>query len=243
MTILKEVSKTIDTAVVLAGGCGSRLWPLTKDCPKPMIRLLGKPILQWVIEWLRKEGINHVVLGVAYQKKSVVDYFGDGEKFGVTIDYSTHSIEGETGEGFRLAIERYVDSEVFVAMNGDEITSTNLGAFTKFHLERKPIASILVSPLKYPFGILKIDSNDKIIAFDEKPLIYSMLVSTGIYVFDRQIVAYLPLRGRIEENTFPILAEKGLLLAHRLNGYWFTVNTRKDLKTTELELKKWVECV
>lgn len=235
---MKKSSKPVNTAVVLAGGPGSRLCPLTNSCPKPMIRLLDKPILQWIIEWLKKGGIKHVVLGVAYRKESIMEYFGDGEKFDVNIDYSTHSIEGETGEGFRLAIDRYVDSEVFMAMNGDEITNTNLHAFIKFHRKHKPIASILVSPLKCTFGMVKVDNNHKIVAFNEKPKIYSVLVSTGIYMFDRQIVDYLPLRGRVEESTFPILAEKGLLLAYPLNGQWLTINTKKDLETAELELKK-----
>ena len=241
MIILEKSFKPVSTAVVLAGGVGSRLWPLTNNCPKPMVRLLGKPILQWVIEWLRKGGVKHVVLGVAYRKESVVDYFGDGEKFGVNIDYSTHSCEGETGEGFRLAIDRYVDDEVFVAMNGDEITNTSLHRFVKFHLKHKPVASILVSPLKCPFGTIKVDDNHKIIAFDEKPTIHSVLVSTGTYLFDHQIVDYLPSRGRIEETTFPILTKEGALLAYRLNGQWLTINTHKDLARAKLELKNWQE--
>jgi len=208
-----------------------------------MLRILGKPILQWVIEWLKKGGIEHVVLGVAYRKESIMEYFGDGEKFGVNIDYSVHSVEGETGEGLRLAIDRYVDREVFVAMNGDEITNTNLCDLMKFHLKHSPVASILVSPLICPFGTVKTDNNHRIIGFSEKPIINSVLVSTGIYVFDKLIVDYLPIRGRIEEKTFPILAEQGLLLAYQLNGQWLTINTKKDLETTELKMKKWIDGV
>lgn len=237
MTILEESYKPVSTAVVLAGGAGSRLWPLTNNCPKPMVQLLGKPILQWIIEWLKTGGIKHIVLGVAYRKESVMDYFRDGEKFGVSIDYSIHSIEGETGEGFRLAIDRYVDDKVFVAMNGDELLNTNLHSFIKFHLMHKPVATIMVSPLKCPFGTLKVDNDHKIVAFDEKPTIHSVLISTGVYVFDHQIVDYLTPTGRIEETVFPTLAEKGLLLAHRLNGQWLTINTRKDLIAAELALK------
>src|SRR3990170_8059704 len=116
----------LKTAVVLAGGEGTRLRPLTNDVPKPMIKILGKPILQWVIEWLTNNGISNIVIGVSYKKEAVMNYFKDGSEFNCNIRYSVHSIEGETGEGFRLAIRRHVDDDIFLAMNGDEMTNFNI---------------------------------------------------------------------------------------------------------------------
>ena len=92
------MKQSIKTAVILAGGEGTRLRPLTNNIPKPMVRVLGKPILQWVIEWLKNNEVRNIVIGVAYQKESVIDYFKDGSKFGVRIKYSVHAIDGETGE-------------------------------------------------------------------------------------------------------------------------------------------------
>ncbi|MEM7824408.1 MAG: sugar phosphate nucleotidyltransferase, partial [Candidatus Aenigmatarchaeota archaeon] len=111
----------VKTAVVLVGGAGLRMYPLTENKPKCMIEIAGKPILFWVLNWLKSNGIKNVVVGVAYKKEIVVNYLKNNN-FGLNIAISEHSVEGETGEGFRLAIERYVNDENFIAMNGDELT-------------------------------------------------------------------------------------------------------------------------
>lgn len=230
----------VKTAVVLAGGAGLRLRPLTKDQPKAMVRVLNKPILQWVVEWLKHCGIKHVVIGVAYRKETVMDYFGDGSKLGVKINYSVHSIDGETGRGFRLAINRFVNDDVFVAMNGDELTNFDLTEMTHFHCKHGHTATIAVTNPRSPFGVVKMSENGLILAFNEKPVISSLLVSTGVYVFSRDIEDYLPQKGRIEETTFPMLAKKKLLGGYLMKETWLTVNTIKDLKLTESVLKKKV---
>lgn len=238
---MKRNFKGIDTAVVLAGGIGSRLWPLTNNNPKPMVKLLGKPILEWVVDWLKREKIKRIIMGVAYRKEAVMDYFKDGREYGVDIQYSVHSIDGETGEGFRLAIERFIDDEVFLAMNGDEITNENINLMAKFHFKHNPIATMLVSPLRCPFGTLEIDEKNYVRNFNEKPIIPSVLVSSGIYIFNHTIVDFLPTKGKIETTTFPKLAEERELFAYILKGYWFTVNSRKDLMLVSNELNKMLE--
>jgi len=231
----------VKTAVVLAGGAGLRLRPLTKDQPKAMVRVLNKPILQWVIEWLQHHGIKHVIIGVAYRKETVMDYFEDGSEFGVKISYSIHTVDGETGEGFRLAINRFVNDDVFVAMNGDELTNFDLKDMINFHRKHERIATIAVTNPRSPFGVVKVAENGLILAFQEKPMIPSLLVSTGVYVFSRNIKDYLPEKGRIEETTFPMLAKKKLLVGYVMKeNVWLTVNTVKDLKYAESILKKKV---
>ena len=229
----------VRTAVVLAGGAGLRLRPLTNDKPKAMVEVLGKPLLQWVVEWLRDNDIKHLVMGVAYKKEAILDYFGDGSKFGLQIDYSVHSVDGETGEGFRLAIERYVKDDVFVAMNGDELTNFDLSQMVQFHLSQKPIATIAVSPLRSPYGVVDLSLNDDVLGFVEKPVIDSVLVNSGIYIFDKEILAYLPEKGSLERVTLPQLARSRLLKAYHLNGLWLTVNSMKDLEAAESELSKF----
>lgn len=237
----------VKTAVVLAGGAGLRLKPLTNCCPKPMVELLGKPVLQWVIEWLKSNGVSDVVLGVAYRKESVIDYFKDGSEFGVKIKYSVHSVEGETGEGFRLAISRHVTDDTFVAVNGDELTNFNLKDLIAFHTTHNPVVSIAVAHPRCPFGIIKVQENGLVDSFVEKPLIPSLLVSIGVYLFSRRIIDYLPKKGSIEKTVFPLLASEKLLRAFPINGTWLTVNTMKDLKAAESILKrkvrdgKWLE--
>ena len=228
----------VKTAVVLAGGAGLRFRPMTKDQPKVMVRILNKPILHWVIEWLRYSGIKRVVIGVAYCKEAVMNYFDDGLQFGVEIDYSVHSVDGETGEGFRLAINRYVRDDAFVAMNGDEITNFDLRDMIDFHCRYGHVATIAVANPRSPFGLIEMGKNGLIKAFMEKPVIPSLLVSMGIYVFNRSIENYLPEKGRIEEMTFPLLVKNKLLRGYTMKGTWLTVNTMKDLRLAENILKK-----
>ena len=231
----------VETAVVLAGGAGLRLQPLTRDQPKVMVRVLDKPVLQWVIEWLRHSGIKRVILGVACSKEAVMNYFGDGSKFEVEIRYSVHTVGGETGEGFRLAITRYVHDDVFVAMNGDEITNFDLGNMINFHLKYGRTATIAVTNPRSPFGVVDVGKNGLVLQFKEKPLIPSLLISTGIYIFSRGIKNYLPEKGPIEETTFPLLVKKKILGGYKMNGTWLTVNTIKDLRLAESILEGKVE--
>jgi len=231
----------IKTAVILAGGEGLRLRPLTNDRPKPMIEVLGKPLIHWTINWLKKYGVEHVVIGVAYKKDAVIDYFGDGSKFGLNIEYSNHSIDGGTGEGFRLAITRFVDEDNFLAMNGDELSNLNVDELSKFHLGHKPVATIVVSPLKSPFGIIATDKDDSVVSFIEKPTIESVLVSTGIYMFNKKIVDFIPEKGSIEKITFPLLVTNKMLKAYRFNGKWITINNLKDIQLAEDTLSSWKE--
>lgn len=225
----------IRTAVILVGGSGLRMRPYTEDMPKCMIPLRGKPLIYWTLTWLRDYGFNHIVLGVAYRKEAVIEYVRENP-VGVDVDFSEHTQEGETGEGFRLAIERHVSDENFLAMNGDELTNLNLERFVEFHLKQKPVATIAVSPMHSPFAVLEIDGND-IIEFKEKPILEDELVSAGIYVFNHAILDYLPLKGTIEKTAFPMLAERRLLKAFRLDKdeRWLTINSVKDLSVAEKE--------
>lgn len=223
----------IQTGIVLVGGAGLRMRPLTEDVPKAMIKLYDKPLLYWTLNWLKKYRFKHVILGVAYRKEVIIDYVRKNP-FGLDIDCSVHTVEGGTGEGFRLAIERYVDDENFLAMNGDELTNLNLKKLTDFHLKNKPVATIAISPMRSPYGIIEIRGNS-IVGFMEKPILEDKLVSAGVYIFNHGILDYLPARGALETTTFPLLAQRGLLKAYRLgkDERWITLNTIKDLSIAE----------
>ncbi|MEW6506083.1 MAG: sugar phosphate nucleotidyltransferase, partial [Chloroflexota bacterium] len=183
-----------------------------------------------------KWGFKHVVLGVAYRKEVIKDYLKKNP-FGIDVDLSEHTVEGETGEGFRLAIQRFVKDESFLAMNGDEITNLNLERLEEMHLKHKPVATIAVSPMRSPFGILELDG-DNIVGFKEKILLEDKLVSIGVYMFNHAILDYLPTTGSIEKTAFPALAQKRLLKACRLakEEMWLTINSVKDLSVAEKQL-------
>jgi mannose-1-phosphate guanylyltransferase len=235
------LSRSVDrprTAVVLSGGEGIRLRPITKDLPKGLVKVGGKPLLQWVVEWLRASGIRNVVMGVAYLKDQIVDYFGDGARFGVDIRYSVHTVEGGTAEGFRLAIARHVDEHTFFALNGDQITDIKLTKMFHRHLASKAMATIAVVHPRLPFGLVTVDRHNNCKDFLEKPVLKDRFISTGAYVFDRAITGHIPQRGDIERATFPKLARRGKLAAYRHPGSFITVNSLRELEEAETALKE-----
>lgn len=233
----KANTARIKTAVVLAGGEGLRLRPLTSDKPKVMIPVAGKPILEWILQWLIANGISRIVVGVAYKKDVITEYV-TRLKLPATIEFSEHTVEGGTGEGFRLAIERFVQDDTFLAMNGDEITDIKISELESFHRRCGGLATIAVANLRSPFGVVELH-DDKIVQFKEKaPL--DAWVSTGIYAFNHGVLQHLPVRGSIEVETFPKLARLGKIAAYRHKGFWGTLNTLKDLHELEKELTQGV---
>ena len=238
MKLGEEPSKRkIKTAVIIAGGEGLRLRPLTSDKPKVMISVAGKPILDWIMQWLVDNGISHIVVGVAYKKNAVIEHVRQ-LNLPFRLDFSEHTVEGGTGEAFRLAIERFVPDGTFLAMNGDEITDINVSDFAEFHLRVGGLATIAVANLRSPFGVVKV-KDDRIVGYEEKPILDS-LVSTGVYVFSRGIVDFLPVKGNVEVETFPQLSRSGKIAAFRHTGFWGTLNTLKDLRELESDLSRGI---
>jgi mannose-1-phosphate guanylyltransferase len=230
--------KKIETAVILVGGAGLRMRPFTEDQPKCMVLINRKPLIHWTVSWLKSYGFKHLVLGVAYHKEVVINYLKNNSQ-GLKIEFSEHTVEGETGEGFRLAIHRFVKDDDFLAMNGDEITSLDLERLEELHLKNKPVATVSVAPMRSPFGILELEGDD-VVSFKEKPFVESMFVSIGVYVFNQKILSYIPQNGSIEKTVFPLLAKNRALKACRLKPeeLWLTINSVKDLSVAEREFAK-----
>ncbi len=230
----------IKTAVLLVGGKALRLRPYTEDIPKCMVKIEEKPLIEWIFEWLKDNGIENVVLGVDYKKEIIMDYIKDGNRFGLNVKYNIHSGAQDTGDAFRLAIENCnVQDEHFLAMNGDELTDISLKNLFRFHIEHSPIVTIVTAPLKSPFGIVDINENNTIVKFKEKPILGDRFVSAGIYIFSQKIRDYLPEKGRLEETTFVKLAEEGKLKAFKYFGFWSTLNTPKDLEAMKKAVKNY----
>jgi len=187
--------------VVLSGGEGIRLRPITADLPKGLVKVGGRPLLQWLVEWLKANGVTNIVMGVAYLKEQIIDFFGDGTRFGVGIQYSIHTVAGGTSEGFRLAVNRYVEDQTFFALNGDQITDLRLKTLLAKHQKSETLSTIAVVHPRLPFGLVKVDKNDYCRGFLEKPVLKDVNISTGIYVFEREIVEHLPRIGDIERTT------------------------------------------
>jgi len=226
----------IKTAIIIAGGKGTRLEEKTEERPKPLIKVAGVPLIERIILWLKKEGVENIILGVAYKKEMIKEYLGNGDSLGVNIYYTEHNEDGGTEDAFKLAVEKASEFEDnFYAMNGDQITDLSLERLTRAHLRIDSLATIVTVNLKTDFGIVEVDKN-KIISFREKGKVPNVLMNSGIYVFNKKIKDYLE-GGNIEENTFRKLAREGKLYSFYYPGLWMTINDKKELKKVEEHFK------
>lgn len=229
----------LETAVIIAGGKGTRLEEKTEDLPKPMISVDGIPLIERVIGWLKKNEVKNMVIGVAYKKEKIMDYLGNGSNLGVNIKYTYHDENGGTEDAFKAAIEQSgIQDENFYAMNGDQITDLQLEGLTNAHLRNGAIATLVTIRLRTNFGIIDVDTQNRITRIHEKWSVPNVLMNSGIYVFNQGIRGYLQ-GGNIEENAFRKLAAEGKLCSFYYDGEWMTVNDKKELKKAEEFLRRY----
>jgi len=225
-------------AVILAGGIGTRMRPLTYLMPKSMLPIGGKPLLERTIKWLKGYGIRDVVICVAYLKNQIVDYFGDGSKFDVNIEYAEADMPLGTAGQLKTA-EKNI-SDTFLAMNGDIVTTLNLENLIGFHKDQEGIGTIALKKfeVKVPYGYITLDSDSTIVSFQEKPVL-SFLANAGIYTLDPEVFDHIPL-GRVvslETETFPELISIGKRLnSYYEDAYWADVGTLTDFERVDNEL-------
>jgi mannose-1-phosphate guanylyltransferase len=219
---------------ILAGGFGKRLKPLTDTRPKPMIEVLNVPIIEWQIRWLRKFGIKEFVLCVGYMKEQIIDYIGNGAKFGSKIDYSFEEKPLGTGGALLNAKELLSDQDSFFVLNGDVLTELDPN-----RLNIANSNSLAVVPLRSPFGVVELDENSKVRGFVEKPEIPDKWINAGIYRLTQQVFGYLPQKGNIEVTALPALAKEGKLQAVRYKGvFWRSIDSHKDIEEASNEMKE-----
>ena len=227
-------------AVILAGGLGRRLRPLTSDRPKPMVEVAGKPIVEWQIMWLKKYGIRTFIVLTGYLKEKIIDYLGSGSRLGVNITYVVEDVPLGTGGAIKNAEGILKKIDRFIVINGDIITNIDVNILLNSLTDRY-LASIALVPLKSPYGIVKVDEEGNVRSFLEKPLIKDYLINAGVYVMRPGILDYLPVKGDIEKTTFPTLASKGLLKGVVFeNVYWRSIDTLKDLEEVSKDIEDGV---
>jgi len=178
-------------AVILAGGLGTRLQPYTTFLPKPMLPLGEKPILEHLVEWSKKNGIKSIVLCVSYLRKTIEDYFEDGKRLGVNIEYAISDKPLATAGQLKTA-EKFID-ETFVCMYGDSIYNFNLRKMIKQHQQKKSFVTMSLHEYKtnLPYGVIETTKNNKVIAWNEKPEIKAN-INMGCYVMQPEIMKFIP---------------------------------------------------
>ncbi len=213
-------------AVIMAGGFGTRIQPLTSNIPKPMIPLANRPIMLHIVELLKKHGITDLVMLLYHQPDIIKNFFRDGADFGVKIEYVTPLQDMGTAGAVKCA-EKYID-ERFMVISGDLLTDFNLKKIIDFHADNKALATITLTPVKDPlqFGVVITDRQKKITQFLEKPgwgEVISDTINTGIYVFEPEIFQFIPEGENFDfsQNLFPFLLEKKYpLFGYPVKGYW-----------------------
>lgn len=227
-------------ALILAGGFGKRLRPLTQEKPKPLIEIKGKPILAWQFEWLKKGGINEVILAVGYLKEKIIEEIGSGKRYGVRVGYVVEDEPLGTAGGLKNAEHVLKNEKYFYVLNGDIITNLNLKKLSDM-VSGNIVGAIAVVPLKSPYGIIRFDpGSGEILSFVEKPVLKEYWINAGVYCLTPKIFEYLPEKGDIEQTAFPILAERRLLKAVIYTDVlWKSIDTHKDVEEAEKLLSKY----
>ena len=227
-------------AIILAGGLGERLRPLTDTTPKPLLPIKGKPIVEHAINNFKKHGIKDIILCIGYKADKIKQHFKDGEQLGVNIQYSVENKPLGTGGAIKKASENI--KETFIAINGDNLADFNWTEIIKQHKENNAKITLTLYPVEdvTKFGIAKLDSN-KIIEFIEKPSpeeAPSNLNNAGGYVIEPDALDILP-EGKcsIERDCFEKLAKQGVVYAYRHEGQWFPTDDLEKYNKAEKEFE------
>ena len=182
-------------AVVMAGGEGTRLRPLTSNQPKPMVPIVGKPCMEHILELVREHGFEDVIVTVAFLPQAIRSYFGNGESLGLTIEYSVEESPLGTAGSVRLASDRLDDT--FLVISGDALCDIDLTKLVAFHREKEAAVTIGLKSVDNPleFGIVVTDEDGRVERFLEKPSwgqVFSDTINTGIYVLEPEVMRHVP---------------------------------------------------
>src|ERR671936_21663 len=213
-------------SVVMAGGEGTRLRPLTSNQPKPMVPVVGKPCMEHIVELLHSHGLDDVIVTVAFLPQAIRSYFGDGETLGVNIEYSVEESPLGTAGSVRLASAKLDDT--FIVISGDALTDVDLTKIVDFHRRKEAAVTIGLKSVENPleFGIVVTDDEGRIERFLEKPSwgqVFSDTINTGIYVLEPEVLRHVPTDRPFDfsKELFPYLLEMGRpLYGYVMDGYW-----------------------
>lgn len=233
-----ETTLNKNTVVLMLGGLGTRLRPLTNDTPKPMLRVGNKPILETIIEGFKQYGYTNFIFSVNYKKEVIQDYFQNGEAFDVTIEYIEE--DKKMGTAGALSLLKSRPTKPFFVMNGDLLTQINFDQLMQFHMEHDSVATMCVREFEYqiPYGVIETDGTD-LVTIKEKP-IHRSFVNAGIYVLNPDVLDYIP---QDEFYDMPSLFEKLIeenskTSVFPIREYWLDIGQMDDFNKANHEFKE-----
>ena len=224
-------------AVILAGGRGTRLAPYTTVLPKPLMPLGDMPILELLIRQLAKAGVEHITLAVGHLASIIMAYFGTGERFGVTVEYSLE--DRPLGTAGPLALIPALDT-TFMVMNGDLLTDVDFSAMVADHKRRGSSATIGLyeRDVKIDLGVIRTDEEDRVTEYIEKP-VYHYLVSMGVYVLEPAVLRHIPHDRQFDlpDLVRALIASAEPVGAYRHRGYWLDIGRPDDYQRAQDEIE------
>jgi mannose-1-phosphate guanylyltransferase len=230
-------------AVVLVGGEGTRLRPLTYTVPKQLLPVAGVTMLERVLGRLAHHGVDDVVLSMGYRPDAFRQQFPDGRAAGVTLTYAVEPEPRDTAGAIRFAADEAGIDGTFLVVNGDVLTDLDVGALVDLHRERGGLATIALTPVEDPsaFGVVPTDAEGRVTAFIEKPprdLAPTNLINAGTYVLEPEVLELITpgVRVSIERETFPALVGEGRLYAMASDAYWLDTGTPAQYLKANLDL-------
>lgn len=223
---------------LMAGGFGTRLHPLTQDCPKPLLRIGDKPILELILEGFIKAGFHRFFISTHYLPEMVREHFGDGSRWGISIRYTYEETPLGTGGALGLLPHDEIDEPLFV-MNGDLLTTLNYRELLDFHLEQASIATMCAREFEYqvPYGVIQSEGH-LVRSMVEKP-VQKFFVNAGVYVLSPELVKSVPPGTRTD---MPTLLERSMAAGHSVtmfpvHEYWLDIGRMEDFKRAQTEIE------
>jgi len=238
---IEELSNLLKTnaknnrIILMAGGLGTRLRPLTEDVPKPLLKIGNKPILETIIENFAKYGFVNITISVNYKADMIKEYFGDGSALGVNIDYIEETKRLGTAGALSLIKER--PQEPFFVMNADLLTNVNFEHLLDFHLMEHSVATMCVREYDYqvPYGVIETEGS-LIISIEEKP-VHKFFVNAGIYTLSPQVFEYIPKNEFYDMPTLfdDIIKDKLTTVSFPIHEYWLDIGRMSDFEQAQNE--------
>lgn len=226
-----EFASQDNIVVVMAGGLGSRLGELTKNTPKPMLKVGDKPMLQLLVEQFRDQGFTKFIFCLNYKKEIIQEYFSDGAEYGIELDYVIESKRLGTAGALSILPKSKFNKPFFV-INADILTSLNFNEALQFHIDSGVAATMCVRQFQHqiPYGVVETRPDMQVVSIQEKPIL-NFDVNAGIYVLNPELIDMIPADEFFDMPTlFQTLLDKGIsTAAYRLMDYWVDIGRKEDL--------------
>lgn len=235
---MSKPTEKSNVVVVMAGGRGVRLKPLTDHCPKSLLKIGDKPILELIVEHLVQSGFRSLYLCVNYRAEMIEEYFRNGNKWGAEIQYIRESYPMGTAGALKLIPNSNLNEPVIV-LNGDIITKINFHKLLEFHNSNRSDVTVCIRKFnfQFPYGVVSV-ADGKIKSLEEKPT-HSYLINSGIYAFHPEIVKNLPDLGMKDmPDLIHELQLKNRVFAYQFEDYWRDIGSLEDLKNVQTDLSK-----